>query len=41
MGSDVSFAKLLIAKFAKVAELADALDLGSAFSGFRMCLKTL
>src|SRR5436309_14600947 len=32
MGSDVSFAKLLIAKFAKVAELADALDLGSSGS---------
>src|SRR5437773_11639184 len=32
MGSDLSFAKLLIAKFAKVAELADALDLGSSGS---------
>src|SRR5437867_13222338 len=32
MGSDVSFAKLLIGKFAKVAELADALDLGSSGS---------
>ena len=30
MGIRLCFAKLLIARFAKVAELADALDLGSS-----------